>query len=291
MQWLGRRGSDNVEDGRSGGGGFGGFNLGGLGGGGILIVLILSLIMGRNPLSLIGMGGGDGNATEQTSAAPTGAPAESDSAARFVSVVLADTEDIWTELFSKSGQTYRPPTLHLYRSEVSSACGGASSATGPFYCPGDEKLYIDLSFYDELRDRFGAPGDFAMAYVVAHEVGHHVQKLLGTSDKMDQMRASGENMEGANGPSVRLELQADYYAGVWAHYEDKEKHVLDPGDINEALTAASAVGDDRIEQQTQGRVVPDSFTHGTSAQRKHWFGLGYQTGDPAGGDTFGAGAL
>lgn len=282
MRWIGRQGSDNVEDQRGSGGGFGGIKLTGVG---LVLVLVISLLTGQNPLSLLSrMQGADPTATSRQPASGQ-APAPEDSAARFVSVVLADTEVIWGKLFQESGQTYREPKLVLFHSQVASGCGQASAATGPFYCPADEKVYIDLSFYDELRQRFGAPGDFAMAYVVAHEVGHHVQHLLGTSKQLDRLRGRASEAE-VNAASVRLELQADFYAGVWAHYADKTLGVVEPGDVEEALRAANAIGDDRLQQEAQGYVVPDAFTHGTSAQRQRWFSLGYQTGDPSQGDTF-----
>lgn len=200
--------------------------------------------------------------------------------------MLAETEDTWHKIFSDLGENYREPKLVLFTGSVQSACGTAGASTGPFYCPSDEKLYIDLSFYDELQKRFKAPGDFAMAYVIAHEVGHHIQNLLGTMDKMNQLR-SRLSEEDYNKYSVRLELQADFYAGVWAHYTDKSKGLLEEGDLDEAINAASAVGDDRIQKQSQGYVVPESFTHGTSEQRKRWFYKGFTTGDIRQGDTFG----
>jgi predicted metalloprotease len=203
----------------------------------------------------------------------------------FVSAVLGETEDVWTQLFRERGSNYRMPKLVLYTNSVESACGFSSAATGPFYCPGDERVYIDLSFYNELQQRFKAPGDFAMAYVIAHEVGHHIQKLLGITDKVTSLRQQMSEEE-YNKYSVRLELQADYFAGVWAHYVDRMKNVIEQGDIDEALNAASAVGDDRIQKSTQGYVVPESFTHGTSEQRKRWFYKGYKTGDIEQGDTF-----
>jgi predicted metalloprotease len=212
-----------------------------------------------------------------------------DSLRHFVSVVLAETEDVWTKLFQQEGARYTDPTLVLFTQRVESACGMAGAAMGPFYCPLDAKVYIDLSFYQELKDKLGAPGDFAEAYVIAHEVGHHVQNLLGISDKVHNLQQRGSKRE-ANDLSVRLELQADYFAGVWAHYE-KERGALSPGDIEEALNGASAVGDDKLQQQTQGRVIPDSFTHGTSEQRSRWFRKGYATGDMKGGDTFNTDAL
>ena len=214
-------------------------------------------------------------------------PGEQDELARFVSVVLADTEKVWTEQFRRMGETYRVPQLVLFSGRVSSACGLASSATGPFYCPGDQKVYVDLSFYEELKQQFDAPGDFAQAYVIAHEVGHHVQKLLGITDQVDAMRGRVSKQQ-ENELSVRLELQADFLAGMWAHHAEKNWKILEAGDVEEALNAATAIGDDRIQQRTQGHVVPDSFTHGSSAQRLRWFRKGLQTGDFKQGDTFSA---
>lgn len=284
MKWLGRRGSGNIEDRRGSAGGL-------AVGGGItaVIAVVFSLLTGQNPMELIGMlGGGEGAGPQQE--APLSTDAESDPKAHFVGVVLADTEDVWNKLFSETGSTYKEPTLVLFSNSVRSACGSASSATGPFYCPGDEKVYIDLSFYDELQNRFGAPGDFAMAYVVAHEVGHHIQNLLGTTQKLDQARGR-LSQEEYNRLSVKLELQADFLAGVWAHHAQKMKNVLEEGDIEEALNAANAIGDDRLQKEAQGHVVPDAFTHGTSAQRMRWFKRGYETGDLNQGDTFSAETL
>ncbi|NGZ76392.1 KPN_02809 family neutral zinc metallopeptidase [Saccharibacillus alkalitolerans] len=283
MQWKGRRASGNVEDRRGQSGGGGGLKIGGgLGIGGIVIVIIV-MLMGGNPGSLLS--GITSTETQTQTAGTYQGTAEEEELADFVSVVLADTEDVWGQVFRDNGMTYRNPKLVLFTGSVQSACGTASSAVGPFYCPGDEKLYIDLSFYDELKQRFNAPGDFAMAYVVAHEVGHHVQKLLGTSDKVDRLRRTLSETE-YNKYSVKLELQADYYAGVWAHYE-QGRNLLEQGDLDEALRAASAVGDDSIQLQSQGYVVPDSFTHGTSEQRKSWFYKGFESGTIQGGDTFG----
>jgi predicted metalloprotease len=276
MRWQGRRESSNVEDrrGKSSKGMIGG----GIGG---IILIVVVLLLGGDPTSLL--------QNIQTNNQPTTATysetAEEKEQAQFVSVVLAETEDIWHQIFSEYGKTYREPKLVLFTESVQSACGVAGSSTGPFYCPGDEKLYIDLSFFKELQTRFKAPGDFAMAYVVAHEVGHHIQNLLGTMDKMNRLR-SRLSEEEYNKYSVRLELQADFYAGVWAHYTDKMKGLLEQGDLDEALNAASAVGDDRIQKQARGYVVPESFTHGTSEQRKRWFYKGYDTGDIRQGDTF-----
>lgn len=279
MKWSGRRGSANVEDRR----GMGGGTLVGGGIGGILIVLLVTLL-GGNPADILG--NLTGSSSQRSAYQGT---AQEEELAQFVSVVLADTEEVWEELFRKRGLQYKDPVLVLYSGSVSSACGRAASSVGPFYCPGDQKLYIDLSFYDELQRTFKAPGDFAMAYVVAHEVGHHVQTLLGTSAQMDALRQKLSETE-YNRMQVRMELQADYFAGVWAHHaEDME--VLEVGDIDEALTAANAIGDDTLQKQAQGYAVPDSFTHGTSEQRKRWFQKGYESGTIEGGDTFNAGEL
>jgi len=285
MKWIGRRQSSNVDDrrGRSSGGG-GGFGIpGGLftkGGIGVVaIIVVISLLTGQNPLALLQQmdGGGSTYSTEQ-SYTPTASEQE---LAEFVRVVLADTEDVWNKEFSD----YREPTLVMFTDYVQSGCGNASSSVGPFYCPADEKVYIDLSFYSDLKNKFGAPGDFAQAYVIAHEVGHHIQHLMGISDKVHNMRSSQSEAE-ANAMSVRLELQADFLAGMWAYHANATKNILEPGDIEEALTAASAIGDDRLQQRSQGQVNPDSFTHGTSAQRVKWFKRGYETGDLKQGDTF-----
>ncbi|MFN8334801.1 MAG: neutral zinc metallopeptidase [Cyclobacteriaceae bacterium] len=292
MKWIGRRQSGNVEDRRgSGGGGSGGF--GGFGGGSripgglfskgglivVVIVVIIAWINGVNPLQLLQQTNTGGN-TYSTDQNYTPSASEQELAA-FVRVVLADTEDVWNKQFSD----YREPTLVMFTDYVESACGQASAATGPFYCPADEKVYIDLSFYNDLKNKFGAPGDFAQAYVIAHEVGHHIQHLMGISDKVHGLRQEQSEAE-ANAMSVRLELQADFLAGLWAHYAEEMNDVLDPGDIEEALTAASAIGDDRLQKQARGYVTPDSFTHGTSEQRMKWFKKGYDTGDMKQGDTF-----
>ena len=278
MLWKGRRQSENVEDRR----GFGGRGIaigGGLGG---IVVLLLALLLGADPQQLL----------EQLpnnnpgSSAPTSQSTnpEEEELKQFVSVVLAETEDVWTSEFREMNRQYRKPTLVLFRDVVNSGCGQAGAAVGPFYCPADEKLYIDLSFFRELRSRFRAPGDFAIAYVVAHEVGHHVQNLLGTMGRVNSaQRQSGEGR--ANALSVRLELQADFYAGVWAHYA-QQRGIVEQGDVEEALNAASAVGDDRLQRESQGYVVPDSFTHGSSEQRAAWFKRGLGSGDLRQGDTF-----
>ncbi len=277
MRWQGRRGSSNIEDKR-------GLSSKGIIGGGIggIVIILIVMLLGGDPTSLLQ----NIQTDQQTSNSNYSETAEEKELAQFVSVVLAETEDTWHKIFSDLGENYREPKLVLFTGSVQSACGTAGASTGPFYCPGDEKLYIDLSFYDELQKRFKAPGDFAMAYVIAHEVGHHIQNLLGTMDKMNQLR-SRLSEEDYNKYSVRLELQADFYAGVWAHYTDKSKGLLEEGDLDEAINAASAVGDDRIQKQSQGYVVPESFTHGTSEQRKRWFYKGFTTGDIRQGDTFG----
>lgn len=278
MQWLGRRGSSNVDDRR-------GVSGGGLaaGGGivGVIVYLLYSVLSGGeiDPSQLQQL---SPQATQQT-LSPEEQKADDDRA-QFVKVVLAETEDVWNKIFSDQGQRYSEPTLVLFRDAVSSACGSASAASGPFYCPGDNKLYIDLSFYQELQTKFNAPGDFAMAYVVAHEVGHHIQNLNGTAEKMQRLRGRVSEVE-ANRYSVMMELQADFLAGVWAHHT-KNKNLLDAGDVEEALTAANAIGDDNLQKRSTGEVVPDAFTHGTSAQRMYWFKKGYETGDISQGNTF-----
>lgn len=281
MQWRGRRQSSNVDDQRGrrrvGGTAF----KGGLGM--VAIVIVVSLIMGENPLALLQ------GIESQTSSVPSSQnvdwqpTAEEEELAQFVRVVLGDTEDVWNSLLDD----YREPTLVMFSGQVESACGLASSSTGPFYCSEDERVYIDLSFYEDLKNRFQAPGDFAQAYVIAHEVGHHVQHLSGITDKVHALRGK-INESDYNKYSVRLELQADFLAGVWANHANSMNSILEPGDIEEALNAASAIGDDRLQMQAQGQVVPDSFTHGTSAQRMRWFKKGFETGDMSQGDTFNA---
>lgn len=272
MKWRGRRASANVEDRR----GMGGKTLigGGLGG---IVVLLIVMFLGGDPTEMK-------NNMQMGSNEPYVETEEDQELAEFVSVVLADTETVWNNLFQDQGMDYREPTLVLFTGSVQTACGGATSAVGPFYCPGDEKLYIDLSFYKELQNRFNAPGDFAMAYVVAHEVGHHIQTLLGISEQMAELRQRLSEKE-YNKYQVRMELQADYLAGVWAHHA-QGMGLLEEGDLEEALNAAFAIGDDTLQKQAQGYVVPDSFTHGTSEQRKKWFYRGFQYGDLDHGDTF-----
>ena len=283
MLWRGRRESENVEDRRGISGG--GLAVGG--GIGTVVIVLVAMLLGVDPGALLNPTGGEQPAVSTRTARPT-SPAE-DELKRFVSVVLADTEDVWTGIFKQTGREYRDPHLVLFSDQVQSACGMAGSASGPFYCPGDQKVYIDLAFYRELKERLGAPGDFAQAYVIAHEVGHHVQRLLGISDKVHSAESRMSRSQ-ANDLSVRVELQADFFAGVWAN-QAKNKGLLEAGDIEEALGAASAVGDDRLQRQAQGRVVPDSFTHGTSEQRVRWFRRGLDTGDIKQGDTFNARSL
>ncbi|OED33537.1 metalloprotease [Planococcus maritimus] len=278
MKWKGRAGSKNVEDRR--GRGVGGPVLAGGGIGGLLIVLLITFLGGDPGAILGGEGGGD------SSSEPYVASEREEELADFVSVVLADTEEVWAEVFAEEGMEYVEPTLVLFSESVQSACGMAGAATGPFYCPADSKLYIDLSFHDELERQFNAPGDFAMAYVVAHEVGHHVQNLLGVLGDVQQARNQLSETE-YNQLQVRLELQADYLSGVWAHHAQGMGY-LEEGDLEEALTAASAVGDDTIQKRTRGYAVPESFTHGTSEQRKEWFYKGFQAGDLNSGNTFDA---
>ena len=281
MKWQTGRRSTNVEDRR--GGGRMGMGLGGMGIGGILLVVVVSLLFGKNPLQVLGQVAGD--APSQTQG-PN--PQANDEASQFSATILGSTEDTWGRVFQQSGAQYPPPTLVLFSGVVSSACGRASSAVGPFYCPGDQKLYLDTSFFDDMRTKLGGGGDFAEAYVIAHEVGHHIQTLTGTASKVDQLRARGAQMEGDNGLSVRMELQADCYAGVWANMAQAQMKWLETGDVEEALNTASAIGDDRLQQQGQGRVVPDSFTHGSSRQRVRWFQAGFQSGTPDACDTFSA---
>ena len=298
MKWQGRRKSSNVEDRRGQSGsrrGIGGFNPMFLGPlirllfskvGLILIgiFLVFSLVTGNNPLTLIVNLLGGGVQTETS--APYQPSAEDQKLADFSATILASTEDVWNQLLNN----YREPTLVLFTNSVSSACGSASSATGPFYCPGDEKLYLVLSFFRDMERELNAPGDFAQAYVIAHEVGHHVQKIMGITDKVDALRGKLSKEE-FNKYSVRLELQADFFAGVWANHSQQMTHMMETGDLEEALNAANAIGDDRLQKQATGRVVPDSFTHGTSAQRVRWFKKGYETGDISQGDTFNATSL
>ena len=287
MKWEGNRQSNNVEDRRQGGGApmLGGRNIGL---GTIAIALIGGWILGINPLTLLGAMSG-GEPLVQQSAPAQKVPAN-DTMGQFVATVLADTEDVWGKIFRQGGSQYQEPKLVLFRGAVGTACGTGQAAMGPFYCPGDQKVYIDLSFYDQLKNQLGAPGDFAQAYVIAHEVGHHVQHLLGITGKVDQMRARVSKVE-YNKLSVKLELQADCFAGVWAHHADQQRQILEQGDVQEAMNAAAKIGDDALQRAQTGQVVPDSFTHGTSAQRQRWFNMGLQTGSMHACDTFSAATL
>ena len=290
MRWRGRRRSENVEDRRGArvGRPAGGLRLGG---GGLLVVLLGAWLLGVNPLEILGLlAGGGGAGLKAPLPAPVSTGGAGDEQSEFVSVVLADTEDTWAALFAEAGARYVPPKLVLFSGVVRSACGMAQAAMGPFYCPRDQKVYIDLDFYRDLRDRFGAPGDFAQAYVIAHEVGHHVQTLQGTSQEVPIAQQRLPQAEG-NALSVRLELQADCYAGVWAYHADRTRQLLEAGDVEEGLAAAAAIGDDRLQQQSQGRVVPESFTHGSSRQRVEWFRRGLESGSLARCDTFSQGRL
>ena len=289
MRWEGNRESSNVEDYRSGGGG-GGFGLGGrsIGIGTIVIALVGGAIFGINPLTLLGVL--SGGPVPQAQQAPAQRPPADDQMARFVSTVLADTEDVWKELFRQGGAAYREPRLALFRGAIQTACGQGQSAMGPFYCPADQKVYIDLNFYETLRSRLGAPGDFAQAYVIAHEVGHHVQHQLGITERVHGMRGRVSQAQ-QNAMSVRLELQADCFAGVWAHHAQNARQILEQGDVEEAMNAAARVGDDALQGARGGAVVPESFTHGTSAQRQRWFATGLKTGSVRACDTFSAQTL
>jgi uncharacterized protein len=294
MRWEGNRESDNVEDRRDdgGGGGFGGGGLLGgrsIGIGTIVVALVGGWIFGINPLTILSLLSGGGPAP-QVQQAPAHPPPADDRMAKFVSTVLADTEDVWKNVFAQGGGTYREPRLVLFRGATRTACGQGQAAMGPFYCPGDEKVYIDLGFYETLRSRLGAPGDFAQAYVIAHEVGHHVQNLLGISARMEQMRGRVSQVE-YNGLSVRLELQADCLAGVWAHHAQNARQILEQGDVEEAMNAAARIGDDALQRSAGGAVVPESFTHGTSAQRQRWFSNGLKSGSVKACDTFRAASL
>lgn len=287
MKWEGNRESDNVEDRRGGSSGGGGM-LGGrsIGIGTIVIALVGGWIFGINPLTILGVLGGEGGAPQvQVQQAPAQNTVADDPEKKFIKTLLADTEDVWRDIFTKGGATYRDPTLVLFRGSTSTACGQGQAAMGPFYCPADQKVYIDLGFYDTLKNRLGAPGDFAQAYVIAHEVGHHVQNLLGISNKVEQRRGQVSQAE-YNALSVRLELQADCFAGVWAHHANNARQLLEQGDVEEAINAAARIGDDALQRGSGGAVVPESFTHGTSAQRQRWFANGLKNGSVKACDTF-----
>ena len=290
MKWEGNRESDNVEDrrgGSSGGGGAGMLGGRSIGIGTIVIALVGGWIFGINPLTILGvLGGGEGGAPQvQVQQAPEQNTVADDPQKKFVKTLLADTEDVWRDIFTKGGATYRDPKLVLFRGATPTACGQGQAAMGPFYCPADQKVYIDLGFYDTLKNRLGAPGDFAQAYVIAHEVGHHVQNLLGISNKVEQKRGQVSQTE-YNALSVRLELQADCFAGVWAHHANNARQLLEQGDVEEAINAAARIGDDALQGGSGGAVVPESFTHGTSAQRQRWFANGLKNGSVKACDTF-----
>jgi uncharacterized protein len=285
MKWTRARRSSNVEDRRGARGGAIKLGLGS-----VAVVVVLGLLMGKNPMEILallsmiqGEPPGIGTPAERT-------PAD-DEAAAFVASILGETEDVWSEIFQASGSTYSPPRLVLFTGQVASACGGASAAVGPFYCPGDRTVYIDLSFFRQMEARLGGGGDFAEAYVIAHEVGHHVQAVTGVLDRVNAARASGTDMEGAGGLLVRQELQADCYAGVWGYHAQRRHDWLEPGDLEEAMNTASAIGDDNLQRRNQGTVVPDAFTHGTSEQRVQWFRQGFESGKPSACDTFAAARL
>jgi predicted metalloprotease len=286
MKWRSARRSSNVEDRRGRGPGGGGMKLGL---GGIAAVVVIGLLLGKSPMEMLGL------VAQVQQQAPAGQPAPSapvnDEASQFIASILGETEDVWGAVFEASGTQYTPARLVLFSGQVQSACGGATAAVGPFYCPGDQQVYIDLSFFDQMQARLGGGGDFAEAYVIAHEVGHHVQTLTGVSAQVNEIRRRGGNVEGADGPLVRQELQADCYAGLWAHHAQKRHAWLEPGDLEEALATATAIGDDTLQRQGQGQVVPDSFTHGSAEQRVRWFRTGFESGDVRRCDTFAAGAL
>lgn len=288
MKWEGNRQSDNVEDRRVSGGGMPVFGGRSIGIGTIVVALLGGWVLGINPLTILGLLSGGSPA--QVQQVPAQRPPADDTMARFVSTVLADTEDVWQEVFRQQGGNYQQPRLVLFRGATPTACGMGQAAMGPFYCPGDRKVYIDLGFYQTLKDRLGAPGDFAQAYVIAHEVGHHVQNLLGISTQVDQMRGRVGQAE-LNRLSVRLELQADCFAGVWAHHAQNARQILEQGDVEEAMNAAARIGDDALQRAGGGAVVPDSFTHGSSAQRQRWFHTGLQQGSLKSCDTFTARTL
>ncbi len=289
MRWKRGRRSDNVVDARGKGGGLRGGK--GLTLGGVAVVVIIGLLSGQDPMQILGQLAGQAMQGSSVGAPQSATPAANDQQSEFVRAILGDTEDTWREIFQGADRQYRDPTLVLFRGGVNSACGFANSAVGPFYCPGDQRVYIDLAFFRELEQRFGAAGDFAQAYVIAHEVGHHVQTLLGVSAKVNAARQRGERVEGASGLLVRQELQADCLAGVWAYHGQRRHDWLEPGDIEEALNAANAIGDDRLQKQARGQVVPDSFTHGTSEQRVRWFKTGFESGNVGRCDTFKAARL
>lgn len=290
MQWRGRRRSDNVVRAKSGGGRRGGGLpvLGGMSITGVLVAMGIAWLFGINPVQFLSLMDGGGSATQTTEAISS---AQQDEQTEFVQVIMASTEDVWQAIFREQGQSYREPRLVLFTGSVGTACGTGSSAMGPFYCPGDQRAYLDLGFFQEMTTRFRAEGDLARAYVIAHEVGHHVQNLQGVLERTAAARQRGQRTEGADGLSVRQELQADCYAGVWAHHAQRQYQWLEPGDLESALNAASAIGDDALQKQARGHAVPDSFTHGTSAQRQRWFRTGFESGNMNSCNTFEAARL
>jgi hypothetical protein len=289
MRGEGNRKSGNVEDRRGEGGGRGGFGLGGrsIGIGTVVIALVGGAIFGINPLTILSFLTGGGAPAQVQQQGPAKAPPADDKMAKFVSTVLADTEDVWKQLFTQGGTAYKEPRLVLFRGAVATGCGQGQAVMGPFYCPADQKVYIDLNFYETLKTRMGAPGDFAQAYVIAHEVGHHVQNQLGITGQMARLRARASQAE-YNAMSVKVELQADCFAGVWAHHAQNARQILEQGDVEEAMNAAAKIGDDALQGSRSGAVVPESFTHGSSAQRQRWFSTGLKTGSVKACDTFGA---
>ena len=289
MKWEGNRQSDNVEDRRSGGGGMPSFGGRSIGIGTVVVALVGGMVFGINPLTILSaLSGGDVAQVQQQ--APAQRPPADDTMARFVSTVLADTEDVWTDVFRQGGAQYRQPALVLFRGATSTACGAGQAAMGPFYCPADQKVYIDLGFYETLKNQLGAPGEFAQAYVIAHEVGHHVQNLLGISGKGDEQRGRVSKVQ-YNQLSVRLELQADCFAGVWANKAQNARQILEQGDVEAAMNAAARIGDDALQRSSGRAVVPESFTHGTSTQRQRWFTTGLKQGNVQACDTFSARTL
>ncbi|HWS40376.1 MAG TPA: neutral zinc metallopeptidase [Arenimonas sp.] len=288
MKWRGQRESSNVEIGSSGRSRGSGIKMGFTG---IIIVVVLGLIMGKNPLEMLGMVAQMQSTAPPTSSSPVDPNAPVTEEQQFTKVVLASTEDIWGQIFQNNQQQYPAPTMVLFQGSVQSACGGATSASGPFYCPGDQKVYLDTQFFDEMKNKLGGGGDFAQAYVIAHEVGHHIQTITGVSDQVNQVRAKGGQVEGDGGLLVRQELQADCYAGLWAHFAQKEKQWMEPGDLEEAINTAQAIGDDTLQRQSRGSVVPDAFSHGTAEQRMAWFSRGFESGNLNQCDTFNANQL
>jgi hypothetical protein len=282
MKWRNARESSNVELGGRRGGGLK------MGVGGIVIVVVLGLVMGKNPLEMLGMVAQMQSQAPQSAGEPVDPNTTKTEAQEFSARILGSTEDVWGELFSADGAQYPAPTMVLFQGAVQSACGGATSAVGPFYCPGDRKVYLDTGFFNEMKTKLGGGGEFAQAYVIAHEVGHHVQTITGTSDKVNAARAAGGNLEGDGGLLVRQELQADCYAGLWAHFAQKQEQWMEPGDLESAIRTAQAIGDDTLQKQSQGTVVPDAFTHGSAEQRMAWFTRGFESGDITQCDTFGA---